>query len=91
MKKASVSLGHAIDVAQVERLKLRLNNALEKDLPVVLISDKVERADTAGFQLIYAFIHELEQNGHKVSWQKPSQQLLQISEILGMSQHLNLE
>ncbi|TQV86719.1 STAS domain-containing protein [Aliikangiella coralliicola] len=89
-KKTSVSLGAALDIMNASSLKTRLETALAKDLPVVLVSDKIERADSAGLQLIYAFIKKVEQRGHTVSWQKPSDTLKQSSEILGLSKQLYL-
>jgi len=89
-KKTTVSLGQSLDIVNAASLKARLENALSKALPVVLVSDKVEKADTAGLQLIYAFIKELEKQGRDVSWQKPSDNLIQASEILGLSEKLYL-
>ena len=89
-KKTTVSLGSALDIANASALKTRLENALAKSLSVTLIGDKVERADTAGLQLIYSFIKQVEHQGCKVSWQKPSDNLIQSSEVLGMSEQLSL-
>ncbi|WP_196137319.1 lipid asymmetry maintenance protein MlaB [Aliikangiella sp. G2MR2-5] len=90
-KKTTVSLGGALDIMNVAGLKARLEGALAKNLSVVLISDKVEKADTAGLQLIYAFIQKVEKNGYRVNWQKPSDALIQASEILGMQEALYLD
>ena len=89
-KKTSVSLGTALDIVHVAALKKRLATALDKALPVVLVAEKVEKADTAGLQLIYAFIQKVNQKGFQVSWQKPTDSLLQTSEILGLSEVLKL-
>ncbi|WP_444994880.1 STAS domain-containing protein [Aliikangiella sp. IMCC44359] len=89
-KKTTVSLGTAVDITHAANLKSRLTTALNKKLPVVLISNNVERADTAGLQLIYTFIQKAEAQGSQVSWQKPSDAIVQASEILGMSEPLNL-
>lgn len=89
-KKTTVSLGIAIDIMHAAALKERLAAALAKDLPVVLVSDKVEKADTAGLQLLYAFITKVEKQGHRVTWQKPSDVIIQAVEILGMCEVLHL-
>ncbi|MDH5433574.1 MAG: STAS domain-containing protein [Gammaproteobacteria bacterium] len=89
-KKTTVSLGNALDIASVSELKKRFENALTKDLPVTLSANKVEKADTAGLQLAYAFVKKVEANGHDINWQSPSDVLVQTSEILGMQEHLNL-
>lgn len=89
-KKTTVSLGSALDIANVSGLKKRLVTAIEKELPVVLVAEKVDKTDSAGLQLIYAFIQKVNQKGHQVSWQKPSDSILETSEILGMTGALNL-
>lgn len=89
-KTTSVSLGSALDIVQVSSLKSRLSKALAKNLSIQLVADKVEKADTAGLQLIYAFIQKAQQKDHSVCWKKPSDALLQASEILGMRNALNL-
>lgn len=89
-KKTTVSLGNALDIMNVSGLKARLSSAMEKKLTVVLIADKIDKVDTAGIQLIYAFIKKIEQQDNTVVWQKPSDTLLQISETIGMREHLNL-
>lgn len=83
-------MGSAVDIMQASALKTRLAAAADKKLPVVLIADKVEKADTAGLQLVYAFIKHVERQGNPVSWQKPSDPLIQSSEILGMRELLYL-
>ena len=88
--KTTVSLGTALDIMHASGLKERLVAALEKKSHIVLISDKVERADTAGLQLIYAFKQEVAAKNKEMSWQKPSDSLLGACEALGMSEALDL-
>ena len=88
--KTTVSLGSALDIMHASGLKERLAAALEKKSHIVLISDKVERADTAGLQLIYAFKQEVAAQNKEMSWQKPSDNLLAACEVLGMSEALDV-
>ncbi len=88
--KTTVSLGTALDIVHASGLKERLAAALEKKPHIVLISDKVERADTAGLQLIYAFKKEVEASQKRMSWKKPSDALLQASDSLGLTAALGL-
>jgi len=88
--KTTVSLGSALDIMNASSLKERLTGALDKKSHIVLISDKVERADTAGLQLIYSFKKEIESQQKKLSWQKPSDALLGACEALGMSDALGV-
>ena len=90
-QKTTVSLGAALDIMHASSLKERLQTALQKKSHIVLISDKVERADTAGLQLIYAFKQEIHKQGKQMSWQKPSEVLLKASKTLGLSSYLELE
>lgn len=89
-KTTSISLGNALDIAHAADLKKRMQQALSKDLPVVLVADKVEKIDTAGIQLVYAFIDALQNKGEKVSWRKPSGLLLEMSQKLAIKEALVL-
>ena len=88
--KTTISLGAALDIMHAAGLKERLVGALNKKNHIVLISDKVERADTAGLQLIYAFKKEVELQKKELSWQKPSDALLSACQALGMEDALGV-
>lgn len=88
--KTTVSLGTAVDIMHATGLKDRLMASLDKKPHIVLISDKVERADTAGLQLIYSFKLEVESQKKQLSWQKPSDALLTACNSLGMSDALGI-
>jgi len=89
--KTTVSLGSALDIMHANALKERLQTALQKKQShIVLISDKVERADTAGLQLIYAFKTAVEGEQKQFSWQKPTDALINACKMLGMSKALAL-
>jgi anti-anti-sigma regulatory factor len=90
-KKTTVSLGVALDIMHVSALKNRLASAMAKGLPVVLISDKVEKADSAGLQLMYSFKQKMKQKQLDLIWKKPSESLLQACELLGMTGSLMTE
>lgn len=88
--KTTVSLGSALDIMHASSLKERLTASLEKKSQIVLISDKVERVDTAGLQLIYAFRLEAQARKKQVTWKGPSAALLKASDSLGMTSALEL-
>lgn len=90
--KTTVSLGKALDIMHVDNLKGRLITARDKHKHIVLIADKIEKADTAGLQLIYSFIRSLAEldSDAGFSWQKPSTALLSSCNTLGMTKHLKL-
>lgn len=87
--QTTLNLGSALDIVHVGALKPRLLAALKKKPHVVLIADKVERSDTAGVQLIYSFIQYALEKDVAVTWQKPSDYLMDIVAKLGMSEHFN--
>ncbi len=89
--KTTVSLGTALDIMHAASLKERLSAALAKKDHILLISDKVQRADTAGLQLVLAFKQHAEKSNKRVSWQKPSEALINASELLGLKTQLALD
>ncbi len=89
-EKTTVSLGSALDIMHASGLKERLEGALKKKDFIVLIGDKVERADTAGLQLLYAFKQEVEKQNKQLSWQKSSDVLLTACANLGMTEPLGI-
>jgi len=88
--KTTLNLGSAIDIVHASTLKPMLMSALKKKPHIVLIADKVERSDTAGVQLIYSFLQCAKKKDLAVTWKKPSANLLDIAEKLGMSRDLEL-
>lgn len=89
-KNTTVSLGKALDIEHAAIMKERLVAALKKKSRIVLVSDKVEKVDTAGLQLIYAFKLEVETLNKQLSWQKPSKVLKNACHALGMNEALNI-
>lgn len=88
--KTTVSLGTALDIMHASGLKERLTAALEKKPHIVLLAEKVERADTAGLQLIYSFRQAVTASNKQMSWKKPSDALLQASDLLDLTAALGL-
>ena len=89
-EKTTVSLGATLDIMHAASLKERLAASLEKKPHIVLISDKVERADTAGLQLLYAFSQEVKSQKKELSWKKPTDELLHACEVLGLTEALGV-
>ena len=55
--KVSVSCGSQVTIQHVEALKERFLNALSKPSDICYVNaSKVEKLDTAGAQLLYAFL-----------------------------------
>ena len=50
----------------------------------------VENIDTAALQLLALFLQEIQINGSQISWEQPTQTLIEASRTLGLASHLQL-
>lgn len=57
---------------------------------VVIHAAQVERVDTAGIQLLYAFVREAQRRGIALEWDQPSAKLATAAELLGMRSKLEI-
>lgn len=88
--KSSLSCGKSLDITQAEKLQKRLLAALEKNCDIELSCESVERADTAGLQLLLAFRKATNQQGTNIIWKNPSEVLLASAQRLGIAAELGL-
>ncbi len=88
--KTTFSCGEALDIVHATSLYNRLQKALLKSSVIELKAEHVEKADTAGLQLMAALAREVEKTGGKLIWKKPTQALSQAADRLGLSQALHL-
>lgn len=87
----SVSCGSQVTIQHVEALKERFLNALSKPSDICYVNaSKVEKLDTAGAQLLYAFLQQADTMSKVIRWQQPSSALIADATLLGMRQMLNL-
>lgn len=80
-----------MDITHAESFKEKLSKAVERSNVVELKADKVERADTAGLQILVSLNRELRRRGGKIVWKNPSDDLLAVIKILGLAPYLELE
>ncbi len=88
--KSSFSCGKSLDITQADKLHKRLMSTLEKGLDIELSGDQVERADTAGLQLLLAFYQTATHQGTSITWKNPSEALLSSAKRLGLASELGL-
>jgi anti-anti-sigma regulatory factor len=88
--KTSLSLGKSLDITQAEKLQKRLLAAMEKRCDIEITADSVERADTAGLQLLLALHKGVTLQGHNIIWKHPSSALCTSANRLGISANLGL-
>lgn len=89
--KTTLSFGESLDITQANSLQGRLERSLQKSSTIELKANAVEKADTAGLQLILALKNEAETRGGAISWKKPSAALLEAAQRLGLTTALGLD
>ncbi|ACR12888.1 STAS domain-containing protein [Teredinibacter turnerae] len=57
---------------------------------VVLKGEGVVRADTAGLQLLVAFVQATKERQINVTWDHPSEKLCKAAEILGVASYIGI-
>jgi ABC-type transporter Mla MlaB component len=72
-------------VADAGSLKSGLAKLLESSAAVTLDVSAVQRIDTAGLQVIAAFVRERESHGRQVQWQGSAAALATAARLLGLS------
>jgi len=88
-----VKLGGALDIAGSGALKASLLDILHAatDLTdIILEADAVERADTAGLQLLSAFVQDARAKEIDVIWDRPSEALCCSAKTIGLNNLLGL-
>ena len=77
-------------VADASALKSGLAKLLEDSGVVTLDVSAVQRIDTAGLQVITAFVRERESQGRQVEWRGTAPALVAAAKLLGLSSLLKL-
>jgi anti-anti-sigma regulatory factor len=95
MSKASATgddliLTGDITAAVVVELRERLRQQLSAASDCVIHAAEVTQLDTAGAQLLYAFVTERTRLGGSVHWASVSLYVMEAARMLGMTQHLGL-
>ncbi len=88
--KTSFSCGEALDIVHAVALQNRLLKSLEKSSVIELKADAVQKADSAGLQLMAVLAREVEKTGGRLIWKKPSEPLITAARQLGMDTALGL-
>ena len=77
-------------VAEAASLKERLAPLLQTPLPVTLDINALQRIDTAGLQVITAFVRERAARGLAIEWQGTAPVLRTAAGLLGLTSLLKL-
>jgi ABC-type transporter Mla MlaB component len=92
VEKPSTTLTLAAEcmVSDAVTLKGQLAGLLDEPLPVTLDVTALQRIDTAGLQVITAFVRERAGNGRPVEWQGTAPVLTTAAQLLGLTSLLGL-
>jgi ABC-type transporter Mla MlaB component len=92
VEKPSTTLALAAEcmVSGATSLKESLAALLDEPLPVTLDITTLQRIDTAGLQVITAFVRERAGHGRTVEWQGTSPALITAAQLLGLTSLLSL-
>jgi len=77
-------------VAEAEALKSQLARRLEESQPVIVDVSALQRIDTAGLQLLAAFVRERRTAGLAVTWRGRAAALETAAGLLGLNDMLEL-
>jgi ABC-type transporter Mla MlaB component len=77
-------------VSGASSLKDSLASLLDEPLPVTLDITTLQRIDTAGLQVITAFVRERAGHGRTVEWQGTAPVLTTAAQLLGLTSLLGL-
>jgi phospholipid transport system transporter-binding protein len=90
MGGARLTLAAECMVSEATSLKERLAALLDEPQPVTLDVAALQRIDTAGLQVIVAFVRERAGAGRAVEWQGTAPVLATAAQLLGLTSLLNL-
>ena len=92
MPAVEMVLPDNLTVAHAHALHDELEIVLNKENTEELIvhADKVSRADTAGLQLMLSVVQVTRERHIGLKWDKPSEKLIEVAQILGLKNELGL-
>ena len=85
----SIDMGGSLGIAQVAELHARLSEARFGTEHLTLNISRLERVDTAAVQLLYCLQRDLRAEGRLIHWSRPSPQLVEVVNRLGMDRRFS--
>lgn len=85
-----VALGADLVIGGAAELHAQLGKALSEQAPVVLDAVAVVRMDTAGLQLLQAFVQACNDESREWRWENVGDDLRAAASLLGLEQMLKL-
>jgi ABC-type transporter Mla MlaB component len=89
-ERVAIDLPDRMDIASAEQLHLTLEGALSDGQPIQLNGDKVGKIDTSGVQLLLGLFREAGKQHLDVSWNQPSETILEAINFLNLTAEVGL-
>ncbi len=90
-RAATYDLGGDLTIRSVQAHKEGLNALLAVQGQVTLEATAVKHVDTAGLQLVAAFVVQMLGAGRELRWNQPARALTEAAASLGLTSALHLE
>jgi len=85
-----IKLQNQLGIQHVSDLKAELETALSTGESVLLDASAIENVDTAGLQLLVAFVQHAALKKSAFEWKSPSEAFIETAGIMGLSAVLQL-
>jgi len=86
----NIKLQNALDIRQVAELKLQLSEALMAEGDISLDAAAVDATDTAGLQLLVAFVQQGRLKNKSIEWCNVTDCFLDTVKLMGLDDSLGL-
>lgn len=86
-----IVLAPVLAIENAKDLYEQFNSIIQKHRNVIINASSVEMIDTAMLQLLIAFVRKLQNQGIKISWIEPSDELISRAVLLNLEKHLNID
>jgi len=90
-RTSRITLDSNLSVNNAKKLQSRLINCASKGVDVCIHADKVTEMDLSALQQLCAMVKQVREDGRSVSWRKPSQRVVEVAELTGLSAALGLD
>lgn len=87
---SNITLVGDIVMSSLSKTFSKLTKCGNRKTNVTLAAEKITSLDTAGIQVLMAFVKQVKQNKNSITWRNPSQELLIFSEHAGLKDELGL-
>ncbi len=85
-----IVLDPILSIDNANKLYDQFDSVVQRKQNIIIDASAVEMIDTAMLQLLIAFVRKLKNEGVKISWNKPSDELLSRAVLLNLEEYLGI-